>query len=178
MSNNIEASTGQVNHGFLAKPAVLTSTPIKQAEQESKLEGSSQKTIDGSQKSEASISPSNILQGNVSQKVIEKQRAEAVFHTKSQTEEVSVEGVGEKITEEDITQALEVVSSFAGNAMKNVVFLQNEQAGKLVIMVTDKKTQEVISQFPNEKIVLMAEKIRSLHQEVQSISGLLIDSHV
>jgi uncharacterized FlaG/YvyC family protein len=47
-----------------------------------------------------------------------------------------------------------------------------------VITVTDKKTQEVINQFPSEKIISMAEKIQALHQEVESISGLLIDSHV
>lgn len=82
------------------------------------------------------------------------------------------------ITPEKLEKALDIVATFLHNTLKQVDFSSDNQAGKTVITVIDKDTQEVINQFPNEKIISMAEKIQSLHQEVESISGLLIDSHV
>ena len=81
-------------------------------------------------------------------------------------------------SESDINKALEVVSSFMNNNNKQVVFSNDNTSGKTVITITDKKTQEVINQFPSEKIISMAERIQNMHREAESISGLLIDSLV
>jgi flagellar protein FlaG len=83
-----------------------------------------------------------------------------------------------EVSEDDINKALEVVSSFMNNNNKQVAFSNDNTSGKTVITITDKKTQEVINQFPSEKIILMAERIQDLHRETESISGLLIDSRV
>lgn len=83
-----------------------------------------------------------------------------------------------EVPEEEMEKAVEIVTSFLHNTLKQVDFSRDNKAGKTVITVVDKKTQEVINQFPSEKIISMAEKIQALHQEVESISGLLIDSHV
>ena len=83
-----------------------------------------------------------------------------------------------EITLEEREKALEVVTSFLHNTLKQVDFSSDNNAGKTVVTVLDRKTQEVINQFPSEKIISMAEKIQALHQEVESISGLLIDSHI
>ena len=84
----------------------------------------------------------------------------------------------EDISSKDVEQALDIVASFLHSTSKQVDFSSDNKAGKTVITVIDKETQEVINQFPSEKIISMAEKIQALHQEVESISGLLIDSHV
>ena len=83
-----------------------------------------------------------------------------------------------EISLEETEKALEIVTSFLQSTLKQVDFSSDNNAGKTVITVLDSKTQEVINQFPSEKIISMAEKIQALHQEVESISGLLIDSHV
>ena len=82
------------------------------------------------------------------------------------------------ISSEEMEKALETVTSFLHSTLKQVDFSSDNNAGKTVITVLDKKTQEIINQFPSEKIISMAEKIYALHQEVESISGLIIDSHV
>ena len=79
---------------------------------------------------------------------------------------------------EEREKALEIVTSFLHNTLKQVDFSSDNNAGKMVVTVLDRKTQEVINQFPSEKIISMAEKIQALHQEVESISGLIIDNHV
>jgi len=84
----------------------------------------------------------------------------------------------QKIDSEEVEKALDIVTSFLHSTSKQVAFSSDNKAGRTVITVTDKKTQEVINQFPSEKIISMAEKIQALHQEVESISGLIIDSHV
>jgi flagellar protein FlaG len=83
-----------------------------------------------------------------------------------------------EVSENDINQALDVVSSFMNNSNKQIAFSNDNTSGKTVITITDKKTQEVINQFPSDKIILMAERIQDLHREAESITGLLIDSRV
>ena len=80
--------------------------------------------------------------------------------------------------EDDIIKALEIVSSFMKSSNKQISFSNDNSSGKTVITITDKKTQEVINQFPSDKIISMAERIQDLHREAESISGLLIDSRV
>tara|TARA_R110001583_G_scaffold9788_2_gene45901 strand:+ start:18269 stop:18706 length:438 start_codon:yes stop_codon:yes gene_type:complete len=98
---------------------------------------------------------------------------------KSIIAERMVESTKQKeVSSEEIEKALDIVASFLHSTSKQVDFSRDNKAGKTVITVIDKETQEVINQFPSEKIISMAEKIQALHQEVESISGLLIDSHV
>jgi len=84
----------------------------------------------------------------------------------------------EKISEAAIQEALDVVSEFMSNSFKHVGFSNDSSSGKTIIKVIDKETQELISQFPSDKMLTMAEKIKNLHQEIEGYSGLLVDSHV
>jgi len=84
----------------------------------------------------------------------------------------------EEFSSEDVEKALDIVASFLQSTSKQVDFSSDNKAGRTVITIIDKETQEVINQFPSEKIISMAEKIQAVHQEVENISGLLIDSHV
>ncbi|MBA6253860.1 MULTISPECIES: flagellar protein FlaG [unclassified Colwellia] len=86
--------------------------------------------------------------------------------------------VKEEISNTEVEEAIEVVSSFINSTLKQVAFSRDNNAGKMVITMIDKETNEVINQFPSEKIISMAERIKELHQEVENISGLIIDSHV
>jgi flagellar protein FlaG len=86
--------------------------------------------------------------------------------------------VKEEISNTEVEEAIEVVSSFINSTLKQVAFSRDNNAGKMVITMIDKETNEVINQFPSEKIISMAERIKELHQEVENISGLMIDSHV
>lgn len=82
------------------------------------------------------------------------------------------------ISEQEINTALGIVSDFMHNSNKQVEFSNDNTSGKTIIIITDKETQEVINQFPSEKIISMAERIQNLNMEAESISGLLIDSRV
>tara|TARA_B110001452_G_C15113208_1_gene388049 strand:+ start:287 stop:703 length:417 start_codon:yes stop_codon:yes gene_type:complete len=101
------------------------------------------------------------VQSSLAQQVSEKLAAEISDATKEEQEE-----------------ATEVVTTFMENAMKDVAFSNKNEAGKLVIQIFDKETNELIKQFPADKIISMAEKIKDLHKEIESISGLIFDSHV
>ena len=81
-------------------------------------------------------------------------------------------------SEEELTSALETVTSFVESTMKNVRFLNESTSGKTVIKVIDKETSEIISQFPSDKIIDMAERIKSLREEISSASGIFIDDNV
>ncbi len=93
------------------------------------------------------------------------------------TKVVAEESVKE-ISDVEMEHALEIVSSFINTTMKHVNFSSDNSSGKMVIKVIDRETQEIIQQFPSEKIVSMAIKIQDLHQEVEGVSGLLIDSRI
>jgi len=118
--------------------------------------------------------------------LVEKKSAEVVNEQPIQktdekltvAERIAESAKEQKISAEDVNKALDIVASFLQSTSKQVDFSSDNKAGKTVITVTDKETQEIINQFPSEKIISMAEKIQALHQEVESISGLLIDSHV
>ena len=84
----------------------------------------------------------------------------------------------EESSEAEVKEAMDVVSSFINSTLKQVTFSYDTTAGKMVITMIDKETQEVINQFPSDKIISMAGRIKELQQEVESISGLLVDKHV
>lgn len=153
MSSNINVTPVPVEHSFILKPTANSNTGEKD---EVKSLSELQRAAEGDDAMAATV----------------KVESESLVN---KTEKVNAK---EEVTEEEVAQALEVVSSFINSTQKQVDFSRDNNAGKLVITVTDRETQEVINQFPSEKIISMAEKIQALHQEVESISGLIIDSHV
>lgn len=81
-------------------------------------------------------------------------------------------------TKEELMSAIQVVSDFMNQPPRNVNFSQAEVSGKTIVKIFDADSQELIKQFPSEKIINMAERISKLHQEIEKAPGLLIDSHV
>jgi len=100
------------------------------------------------------------------------------IQAKNDITQVIAEEKVKQISDVEIEHALEVVSSFINTTMKHVNFSSDNSSGKMVIKVFDRETKEIIQQFPSEKIVSMAIKIQDLHQEVEGVSGLLIDSRI
>jgi flagellar protein FlaG len=68
--------------------------------------------------------------------------------------------VKEEVSNVEVEEAIEVVSSFINSTLKQVAFSRDNNAGKMVITMIDKETNEVINQFPSEKIISMAERIK------------------
>lgn len=95
-----------------------------------------------------------------------------------QTSNVSNQTATNEVSEEEVNAALDTVSTFINNSYKQVNFSSDSSSGKTVIKIIDKETQELISQFPSEKLLSIAEKIQGLQLEIEDASGLLVDSHV
>lgn len=95
----------------------------------------------------------------------------------AKAEEIEQEKSKEQ-TQEELTVAINIVSDFMNQPPRNVSFSQAESSGKTIVKIFDKDSQELIKQFPSEKIINMAERISKLHQEIEKAPGLLIDSHV
>tara|TARA_B110000881_G_scaffold61452_1_gene52939 strand:+ start:134 stop:598 length:465 start_codon:yes stop_codon:yes gene_type:complete len=154
MKNNINSGQSTMENGFMAKPNISLDYT-----KQDKITLADKKISIGKEKF---IENSNVV------KLAEQVKAENKINAQQKQE----------TSEADINKALEVVSSFINSTQKQVNFSHDNSSGRMIITVTDKDTQEVINQFPSEKIVSMAEKIKELQQDVESISGLLIDSRV
>jgi len=155
MSNNVNSLTPSIDVGQI--------TPHKQPQQKAEIEPSAESNA----KSLQSGQEFAYLNKNKESKAaeIEGNKAEA-SETKTEIEETEIE------------EALDLVSNFAQNSMKDISFENDNSSGKTVITVFDKRTSEVISQFPSEKILKMAEKIKDLQDEISGLSGLLVDDVV
>ncbi|MEY8200235.1 MAG: flagellar protein FlaG [Colwellia sp.] len=149
MNNNINSASNVSDNGFMLKSAAEFDSA-----KEDKLSLSAENKTEADK--EAVVKLSDKI--NEENKINSQQKKES--------------------SEEDINKALEVVSSFMNNSNKQVAFSNDDTSGKTVITITDKETQEVINQFPSQKLISMAERIQDLHREAESISGLLIDSRV
>ena len=149
MNNNINSPLSQSNEGFVIK----TTTDLE-GTKESKNNTLAEKNIALTQTETVDLT----------EKVIETQKVTEQNKT--------------VVSEQEINHALEIVSNFMHNSNKQVEFSKDNSSGKTVIIITDKETQEVINQFPSEKIISMAKRIQNLNMEAESISGLLIDSRV
>ncbi len=82
------------------------------------------------------------------------------------------------VTEKDIREAMEVVSSFVNQPPRNVNFMEDTDSGKTVIKVFDNSSKELIKQFPSEELISIAQKIRALHQQVGEQAGIFLDTSV
>jgi flagellar protein FlaG len=149
MNNNINSPLSQSNEGFVIK----TTTDLESTKE------SKNNTL-----AEKNIALTQTETVDLTEKVIESQKVTEQNKT--------------VVSEQEINHALEIVSNFMHNSNKQVEFSKDNSSGRTVIIITDKETQEVINQFPSEKIISMAKRIQNLNMEAESISGLLIDSRV
>ena len=121
---------------------------------------------------------SNVNSDNTKKDGISDDNITDVEETKNALVKSSETSMSEAISDEEINEAVEVVSAFMNNSFKHVGFSSDNSSGKTIIKVVDKETQELISQFPSEKMLAIAAKINGLHLEIEDASGLLVDNHV
>ena len=128
----------------------------------------------------ANSSPGERLKDEAS--AIENNRViPAIAETEELTKATSAEKAEkgqQDVPEDELSQAIDLVSEFINQPPRNVNFLQDDDSGKTVVKVFDANSQELIKQFPSEEILSMAEKIKSLQQEIGAKSGLFINDTV
>ncbi len=106
------------------------------------------------------------------------QKEDKATKVEKSAEESLVQVKAEEVDTEELMSAIEVITSFMNHKSKNVNFAIDEGTEKLVIRVMDAKNNELIKQFPSEKILDMANKVKGLQQEIGEKTGILIDSKV
>lgn len=148
MSQNIIVSSPQIDGNFIGQRSNKMASDTSQIDKEFKAPLADQNTV------------------NESRPVADKES------------EVNQKSTSQAFSDREIEEALTVVSDFMSATSKNIDFSNDSSSGKTIIKIFDKDTKELISQFPSDKIISMAEKIKNLHQEIESTSGLLIDNHV
>ena len=81
-------------------------------------------------------------------------------------------------SKEELDEALTVVSTFIDPQVRSVNFFHDDSSGKTVVKIFDVKNQELIKQFPSEKIIEMATHIKSLQNDFLDKTGIFVDSKV
>lgn len=123
--------------------------------------------------SEAQVDTRSLKESN--EKINE---SSAIIDTKATEKDVGQQQKESKKETEDVVNAIEVIDSFMNHQTKNVSFMIDEDADRLVIKVIDAKNNELIKQFPSEEILEMAKKVKGLQQEIGKNTGILIDNKV
>lgn len=125
---------------------------------------------------ENSKKSSNIHTDKVSEKS-EVIKAEVLTKEK----QIKSENAKETSTDENdvkLMEAIETVTAFLQPQLRNVNFTHHENSGKTVVSIFDSESKELIKQFPSEKILDMADRIKGLQDEITSKTGMLFDDKV
>jgi flagellar protein FlaG len=93
----------------------------------------------------------------------------------NETENATGQSVQEKIAE-DLKKIIESKESLSSLQNRELDFSFQEELGRVVVQVLDKETNEVIRQIPSEEFARVAKKIDDLHQQLNSLQGLLFES--
>lgn len=97
---------------------------------------------------------------------------------KSDSAQIDEKDTKADVEQKELLEAIDTVSAFMNKPIKNVNFLLDDSSGKTFIRVVDAKSDDLIRQFPSEKIIEMAGKVKGLQQEISEKTGMLIDSKV
>lgn len=126
--------------------------------------------------SQATNSSGSVTQNKPRTEVVEFEAAakpaEANVVEKDKIAEPSVQ---EKIAE-DLKKIIESKESLSSLQNRELDFSFQEELGRVVVQVLDKETNEVIRQIPSEEFARVAKKIDDLHQQLNSLQGLLFES--
>ena len=80
--------------------------------------------------------------------------------------------------EEKIAEAMKTISDFISMPIRTVNFTQDDGSEKTVIKVFDSESKELIKQFPSEEILMIAQRIVELQQDVSKKTGILLDESI
>lgn len=79
---------------------------------------------------------------------------------------------------EIISDAMKTISEFISMPVRTVNFTQDDGSEKTVIKIYDSKSNELIKQFPSEEILLIAQRIVELQQDISQKTGILLDESI
>lgn len=104
-------------------------------------------------------------------------KAEVVFKQDVENSEQNEES--ELKTESDlISDAMKTISEFISMPVRTVNFTQDDGSEKTVIKIYDSASNELIKQFPSEEILLIAQRIVELQQDISQKTGILLDESI
>lgn len=77
-----------------------------------------------------------------------------------------------------ISDAMKTISEFISMPVRTVNFTQDDGSEKTVIKIYDSASNELIKQFPSEEILLIAQRIVELQQDISQKTGILLDESI
>ena len=77
-----------------------------------------------------------------------------------------------------ISDAMKTISEFISMPVRTVNFTQDDGSEKTVIKIYDSTNNELIKQFPSEEILLIAQRIVELQQDISQKTGILLDESI
>jgi len=79
---------------------------------------------------------------------------------------------------EDIELAVQEVQAFLQVQNRNLAFSIDEDTQRSVVTVKDSESGDVIRQIPSEEVLKLAERIKSLQEDIGSSVGVLVNNRV
>lgn len=96
-----------------------------------------------------------------------------------------VEDADEKEAEKDlqaeselVAEAMKTISEFISMPVRTVNFTQDDGSEKTVIKIYDSESNELIKQFPSEEVLMIAQRIVELQQDISKKTGILLDESI
>jgi len=86
---------------------------------------------------------------------------------KAKTQEIQQQTTENKISKEDIKEAVNQIKEQMGSIGRNINFSFDEELDIVIIKVVNKDTEEVVRQFPSEELIEMA-------KHLQEYKGLIL----
>ena len=122
-------------------------------------------TSDSNERSLQSVSESTDNQGNVIQNLSQVLQATSDIENRAGNEM-------------QLGDAISRVESFLQGQNRNLTFSIDENTERSVVTVLDSDSGDVIRQIPSEELLVLAERIQELQQDVGSRVGVLINNQV
>ncbi|MGJ8692789.1 MAG: flagellar protein FlaG [Thalassotalea sp.] len=77
-----------------------------------------------------------------------------------------------------ISDAMKTISEFINMPVRTVNFTHDDGSEKTVIKIYDSQSNELIKQFPSEEILMIAQRIVELQQDISQKTGILLDESI
>ena len=119
--------------------------------------------------SSAAIDPAN----DSSNSTVEKNRAKPL-----QVEQENADNQNREGRAEDIELAVQEVQAFLQVQNRNLAFSIDEDTQRSVVTVKDSESGDVIRQIPSEEVLKLAERIKSLQEDIGTSVGVLVNNRV
>ena len=77
-----------------------------------------------------------------------------------------------------LPEAVNAVSDFLQAKNRDLTFSIDEETERSIVKVVDSQSGKLIRQIPSEEVLALAERIKSLHDDIGSRVGVLINNEV